>query len=144
MRRTALDGTPFLKVSHDDLFRFLAVPCLLDSADVESAILPVEAADAAHVVPVVGKLVAGKTVLGAVRQGRGRIWDGVQVFTLPAVGTAAAREEETGVLDSGGIGAGEASVALDMAPSLGFYFAARTCVENGDAMPKPMNWTHFE
>ena len=49
----------------------------------------------------------------------------MQVFALPAVRTTAAREEETAVFYTGGVGAGETCVAFDVATGLGFGFANR-------------------
>jgi len=122
----ALDGAPFFEMPHDGFLCLLSVSGLFYPANVEGAILPVEASDATHVVSVIGELVSSETVLGAVGQGRGRVWESVEVFAFPAVGTAAAREEETGVLDSGRVGAGETGVAFDVAACLGFYFAKKT------------------
>ena len=66
---------------------------LLYPADVERAVLPLEAAHAAHVVSVVRELVSGKAVLRCIREGRGRIWKYVEVLAFPAVRAAATGEE---------------------------------------------------
>jgi hypothetical protein len=52
-----------------------------------------------------------------------RVGEGVEVLALPAVGTAAAGEEETAVFDAGDVGTGQAGVAFDVAAGLGFEFA---------------------
>ena len=49
----------------------------------------------------------------------------MQVFAFPAVRTTAAREEETAVFYTGGVGASETCVAFDVATGLGFGFAER-------------------
>lgn len=111
-------------MSQDHLLRLRAIPRLLYPADIQRAVLTVEAAHTTHIVPIITKLVSRKAILGRVGHGCGGVGEGVQVFAFPAVGTAAARKEEAYIFDAGCVGAGEACVLADVAARLGFGFAA--------------------
>lgn len=118
------DVAPLLEMSPHDLFRLGPRAGLLDAPDVERAVLSGESADAAHVVAIVGKLVARETVLARIGQRAFRIRERMQVLALPAVGTASAGKEETAVAYAGRVCARQAGVFLDAAPRLGFRLAA--------------------
>jgi hypothetical protein len=123
-RRTVFDLAPFLEMSSYDLFRLGPRARLFDAPYVKRAILTGESADAAHVVAVVGKLVAREAVLARIWQRAFRVRKGVQVLALPAVGTAPAGEEETAVAYARRVCARQAGVFFDVALRLGFRLAA--------------------
>lgn len=125
MGLTPLDVAPFSKMSDDDFLGFGSSACLLDTTDIESSVLSVEAADTTHVIAIVGKLFAGEAIFGSVR--RSRVWarETVQIFTLPAIGTASSGKEETDVFVAGGVGASEARVEFYLTAGLRFCFTGR-------------------
>lgn len=86
----ALNGAPFGEVPRDDL---LDVVGDVDAADVDGAVLAQEGADAAHVVAVVGVLLAPEDVdVRVVHVVDPR--EAVQVLALAPLRAEAAREEE--------------------------------------------------
>jgi hypothetical protein len=123
-RRTVFDLAPFLELSSYDLFRLRPRARLFDTPYVKRAILTSESTDAAHVVAIVGKLVAREAVLARIWQRTLRVRKGVQVLALPAVGTAPTGEEETAVAYAGRVCARQAGVFFDVASRLGFCLAA--------------------
>ena len=106
-----------------DLLRLRTRTRLFYPPNVQRAILPLERAYTTHVVSVVGKLVSREAVLGRVRERGRRVGEHVPVLALPAVRTAAAREEETTVLDPRRVRPREAGVALNVASRLGLGLA---------------------
>lgn len=110
---------------NDDLLRLSSCRALLDSANIQSPILPVKATHTTHIVTVIRKLVSCETVFGRIRHGVVCIGEGVSVFAFPAVWTAPPGEEEADVFVAGGVGAGQPCVAFDAAPGLRFYFAVQ-------------------
>ena len=106
----------------NDLLRLHTRARLLNAPDVQRAVLPLEAAHTAHVVTVVCELVAREAVLGRVGERRGRIWQHMPVFAFPAVGAAAACEEEAAVLVPRCVCPREAGVAFDVAACLRLDF----------------------
>ena len=118
-RRTLFNLAPLLEMSPYNILCLCYSPCFLYPTDVKRAVLPLEAAHTAHVVTVVCELVAREAVLGRVGQRRGRIWQHMPVFAFPAVGAAAAREEEAAVLVPRCVCPREAGVAFDVAACLG-------------------------
>jgi hypothetical protein len=123
-RRTVFDVAPLLEMPSHDLFRLGPRTGFLDAPDVERAVLSSESADAAHVIAIVGKLVAREAVLARIGQRAFRIRERMQVLALPAVGTTSAGKEETAVAYAGRVCARQAGVFLDVAPRLGFRLAA--------------------
>jgi hypothetical protein len=108
----------------DDLLGLDAVARLLDSADVQGAVLAIEAADTAHIIAVVSKLVAGEAVLGRFGKRGVGVGERMEELALPAVRAAPAREEDTDVFHPCRIGAGKPCVAFEGAAGLGFSFTA--------------------
>lgn len=92
-------------MSNDDLLCFGARSNLFDSTDIERPILSVEAAHATHVVSVIRELVSCEAIFRGVRYGIGLIGKNVAVLALPAIGTAASREEQADVFHSCCVGA---------------------------------------
>jgi hypothetical protein len=84
-----------------------------------------ESADTAHVVTIVGELVARKAVLARIGQRAFWVRERVQVLALPAVGAASSGKEETTVAYAGRVCARQAGIFLDAATRLGFCFTAR-------------------
>ena len=68
------DLAPLLEMSSHDFFRLGPRAGLLDAPDVERAVLSSECADAAHVVAIVGKLVAREAVLARIGQRLFWVW----------------------------------------------------------------------
>ena len=119
-----LDVAPLFEMSSHDLFRLGTRARLFDTPDVKCAVLSRESADTAHVIAVVGKLIARETVLARIRQRAFWVGERVQVLALPAIGAAPARKEETGVAHASRVCARQAGILLDVAARLRFCLAA--------------------
>jgi hypothetical protein len=92
VRLTALDVAPLAKVPTDDGVRLVPGCLLADLADVERPVLTRERAGSAHVVLVVGMLLAPKDVGRAVREDCRRRRDPVEVIALDAAGRSGWRD----------------------------------------------------
>lgn len=125
MGLTPLNVTPFSKMSDDDFLGFWSSACLLDTTDIEGSVLSVEATNTTHIIAIVGKLFAGEAIFGSVWRSRVRARKTVQIFTLPAIGTASPGKEETDVFVAGGVGASEARVEFNLTAGLRFCFTGR-------------------
>lgn len=99
----------------DNLFYIVAD---VDPTDVDGAVDTGEAADTAHVVAVVGELVAAEAVDVGVEEVVD-VGEAVQVLTVLAAGADAAGEEEAEVGAGDLVGAREPTVSRDVAPPLG-------------------------
>ena len=71
------DIAPFLEMSSYDLFRLSTNTRFFDTPDIKSAVLSCESADTTHVITIVGKLVARKTVLARIGQRAFWVWERV-------------------------------------------------------------------
>jgi hypothetical protein len=60
------DVAPFLEMSFYDLFRLRTSARFFDTPNIKRAVLSRKGADTAHVVAIVGKLVARKAVLARI------------------------------------------------------------------------------
>jgi hypothetical protein len=123
--RTVLDVAPFLEMSSYDHFRLGTCARFFDTPDIKRPVLSCESTDTTHIITIVGKLVACEAVLARIGQRAFGVREGMQVFTLPAIGAAPSGKEETRIAHAGRICARQASVFLDAAARLGFCFAAR-------------------
>ena len=123
--RTVFDITPFLEMSSYDLFRLGTGARFLDTPDIKRAVLSCESTDTTHVITIVGKFVACEAVLARIGQRTFGVRERMQVFALPAIGTAPSGKKETTIAHAGRICARQASIFLDATARLGFCFAAR-------------------
>lgn len=105
-----------------DLFCLLPISRLLNPANIQCPILPIEATHTSHIISIIRKLVSGKTILGTIGHGIRRVGKRMSVFALPAIWTAATSKEYTHVFHTRGVGACEPRVAFDAASRLGFGF----------------------
>lgn len=119
---TRLEISPLLEMPNDNLLRLSSRRALLNPSNIQSPILPVKATHTTHIVTVISEFVSCETVFGRIRHGVIGVGEGVSVFAFPAVRTAPPGEEEADVFVAGGVGAGEACVAFDVASRLGFRF----------------------
>jgi hypothetical protein len=137
------DLPPLLEMPLYDLFRLRTHASLFDTSDIERAVLSCKSPDTAHVVAVVGKLVARKAVLTRIGQSAFWVWECVQVFALPSVGAAPAGKEETAIAHSGCVCARQASIFLDIAARLRFCLTTRKQLVHDASQIEPGN-TYLE
>jgi hypothetical protein len=110
----ALNLTPFLHMPGDNLFNIIGG---MYAPNVQRPILALECAHTAHVVAVIGMLVAPKAV-DVRREEVGGGGQAMQVLAVDALGANAACEEEAEVGAGGLVGFSVAAVFGDVAASL--------------------------
>jgi hypothetical protein len=110
----ALNFTPFLHVSGDNLLNIISG---MYAPNVQRPVLALECAHTAHVVAVIGMLVAPKAI-DVRREEVGGCGQAMQVLAVDALRADAAREEEAEVGAGGLVGFGVAAVLGNVATSL--------------------------
>lgn len=115
---TSLNLAPLAKVPQQRLLALLLIGALVDLAHIQRTVGPVEGPDTAHVVAVLGMLLAPEAVARVLDDLVGQR-EAMQVTALGAVGTASARKVEAAEAVAGRVGAGVACVARDDAAGLG-------------------------
>lgn len=110
----------------DHFLSFRPCACFFDTTNIQGPILSREGTHTTHIISVVGELVASEAVLRCVGESGERVRECVEVFALPSVRTASAREEQAAVLHSRRVRTSQACVLLDVASRLGLDFAAQS------------------
>ena len=119
---TSLNGPPFPKMPRHHLFRLLSISRLLNPANIQRPILPIETTHTSHIISIIRKLIPRETVFGAIWHGIRRIRKSVSILALPTVRTAASGKEEANIFHACSVGACEPRVTFDGASGLWFSF----------------------
>jgi len=110
-------------MSADNLFRFWTWTGFLDSPNVQGAVLALKRAHTAHIIPIVGELVASEAVLGSLWSLLSRVRELVEIVAFVPIRATSTSEEEAVVLISSLVRPCPTSITLDIASGLGFCFA---------------------